>query len=357
MVISENKEAELSMFASLVQKTTTHLNNDASRYPEKYKKLEGIKLEPCVEEVMNFFAKGTPFEGTIKRWGGSKFPDIVAKQYYGVEVKTTTGNHWTTLGNSILESTRVENVEHIFMLFGKLSSPIEFKSRPYHECLADIVVTHYPRYIINMDLPAGETIFDKIGMPYEHLRRLETPTIPVANHYRSQLTEGQSLWWLGDSADEIEAPSPMTITMWNLESRNNHDHLTAEGMVYFPELILSKDIVKYNRFSLWLIIQKGILYPNVRDRFSAGGKTDLRTSSKTYSKLPRIYTTVSRHKKLILHYLKSSELKTLEQYWQRPLDHTESRLKVWIEMVASHGMNDQFQGNLDIFRSIFAEWL
>ncbi len=324
MIISENREAELSSFLLLLEKTNAYLNIDAIESPSKYKRLEGIKLEPHVEEVMNHQARGTPFEGTIKRWGGSKFPDIVAKEYYGVEVKTTTGNHWTSLGNSILESTRIENVEHIFMLFGKLCSPIEFKVRPYHECLSDIVVTHYPRYIIDMNLPKGETIFDKIGMPYEHLRRLESPTIPVANHYRSQLTEGQSLWWLGDSAEEIEAPSPMTITMWNLVSRDQHAHLTAEGMVYFPELILSNEMVKYNRFSLWLIIQKGILYPNVRDRFSAGGRADLRTSTRTYYGLSRIFTTMLNHRELILHYLESVDRKTLEQYWERTILKTES---------------------------------
>jgi hypothetical protein len=37
--------------------------------------------------------------------------------------KTTTKNHWKTTGNSVLEGTRIDSVERIFMLFAKLASP------------------------------------------------------------------------------------------------------------------------------------------------------------------------------------------------------------------------------------------
>ena len=33
---------------------------------------------------------------------------------------------------------RVEDVEHIFILFGKLHKPVEFKTRRYEDCLCDI---------------------------------------------------------------------------------------------------------------------------------------------------------------------------------------------------------------------------
>ena len=82
---------------------------------------------------MSELAVGTPFEDSIELIGGQKFPDIIAKKFYGIEVKTTTQNHWKTTGNSVLESTRVDNVERIFMLFAKLASPIEFRCRPYEE--------------------------------------------------------------------------------------------------------------------------------------------------------------------------------------------------------------------------------
>lgn len=50
------------------------------------------------------------------------------------------------IGGSVAEGTRVEDVEHIFILFGKLHKPVEFRTRRYEECLCDIAVTHSPRY-------------------------------------------------------------------------------------------------------------------------------------------------------------------------------------------------------------------
>lgn len=114
---------------------------------------------------------GQHFENTIELIGGQKFPDIVANKYYGIEVKTTTQNHWKTTGNSVLEGTRVDDVERIYMLFAKLASPIEFRCRPYEEVLSEVVVTHSPRYLIDMNLKVGNTIFDKIKMPYDTLRK------------------------------------------------------------------------------------------------------------------------------------------------------------------------------------------
>jgi hypothetical protein len=105
----------------------------------------------------------------------------------GVEVKTTKQNHWTTTGNSVLESTRVDGIERIFMLFGKMVNPVEFKCRPYEDCLSDVVVTHSPRYLINMNLQAGQTIFDKLDIPYDTLRNNPNPLKPITDYYRQFL--------------------------------------------------------------------------------------------------------------------------------------------------------------------------
>ena len=72
---------------------------------------------------------------------GASFPDIVAKKYYGVEVKSTIKNQWKSIGSSILESTRDQNVERIYLTFGKLGKPVAFRSRPYEQFLSGISVT------------------------------------------------------------------------------------------------------------------------------------------------------------------------------------------------------------------------
>ena len=73
----------------------------------------GNPLEDDVKSALEECAIGTPFENTIEKISGQKFPDIVAAKFYGVEVKSTKENHWTSTGSSILETTRVADVENI----------------------------------------------------------------------------------------------------------------------------------------------------------------------------------------------------------------------------------------------------
>lgn len=137
MIISINSKPELKAFESLMRKTDLFLNEDALKRPEYYKARGGNPLEDDVMHALEECAKGTPFENTIEKISGQKFPDIVAAKYYGIEVKSTKENHWTSTGSSILETTRISDVERIFMTFGKLGgNPIEFLSRPYEECLS-----------------------------------------------------------------------------------------------------------------------------------------------------------------------------------------------------------------------------
>ena len=179
MVVSVNPEPSHNELNLLINSTIDELNAHAMKAPKKMEQLRGNRLEPYVQAVMTDLAVGSKFENSIELIGGQKFPDIVVKKYYGIEVKTTTQNHWKTTGNSVLESTRVGDVERIFMLFGKLGSPIEFRARAYEECLSEVEVTHSPRYLIDMNLEKGKTIFDKINISYDTLRKKQNPIKPI----------------------------------------------------------------------------------------------------------------------------------------------------------------------------------
>src|SRR5699024_11116667 len=122
---------------------------DNSKY---YRSRGGVLLEKDVFDMFVELSIGTVFEDSFVMVSGQRFPDIVAMGYFGVEVKTTKSDNWISTGSSIIESTRVDGVEKIYLLFGKLSRNVEFRSRPYEDCLSDIVVTHSPRYKIDMEL-------------------------------------------------------------------------------------------------------------------------------------------------------------------------------------------------------------
>lgn len=303
MIVSINPKPSLQEFFILMKNTDILLNKDALDRPKYYACRNGNLLEDDVKRALDESAKGTPFEKTIEKISGQSFPDIVAAKFYGVEVKSTKENHWTSTGSSILESSRITDVERIFMTFGKLGgNPIEFLSRPYEECLSGIAVTHMPRYLIDMRLKKGETIFDKMGVSYDKLRTMNNPVGTVSNYYRSQLKPGESLWWAGDAPDEAVSA---TVKLWNKVSAEDKKKYTIYGCVNFTE-IFGGD---YDRYALWLTSQ-GIVDPHIRDQFSAGGQEPMRLSDGTVVKFPGVFRRIKENLDLFIKIMSQKDTKT-----------------------------------------------
>jgi hypothetical protein len=342
MVVSINPEPHKSEFNTLLNSTIDELNKHAKKSPATIEKLKGHKLEPYARDVMTELAIGTPFENSIELIGGQKFPDIVAKKFYGIEVKTTTQNHWKTTGNSIMESTRVEDVERIFMLFGKLGKPIEFKCRAYEECLSEVVVTHSPRYLIDMNLEKGKTIFDKIKTPYDTLRKKKNPVKSITEYYKSKLKPGQDLWWIQDT----ERSSKLVIDIWNNLSQKEKQQTKNRAMIYFPE-VFSNRSDKFARLSIWLVTRESIVCPNVRDLFTAGGKGDYLIKNKTYKDIPRVYIKLFDNIDSVLEYMTNTSSIELSEYWEVK---TTERKKImdWIGLVDYNSKSVQGAKHLNI---------
>lgn len=331
MIISANSEPNRIEFDILLNSTLTELNSQATKLPKLVSTLIGNKLEPYVRDVMTDLAIGTVFENSIELIGGQKFPDIVAKKYYGIEVKTTTQNHWKTTGNSVLESTRVEDVERIFMLFAKLASPIEFRCRPYEACLSEVVVTHSPRYLIDMNLAVGKTIFDKINTPYDELRKKENPLRHVVDYYKSKLKPGEELWWIDQ---ENSQPSNLVIKIWNNLSLKEKQEAKNKSMVYFPELF-SNNNDKFGRLAIWLVTRQGVVCPNVRDLFTAGGKGKFVVKTKVYENIPRIFLTLFENLEFLIETLIQTSAIELSEYWGI-ITTEKKKITDWIDLVSAH---------------------
>ncbi len=326
MVISSNPEPNKLIFQSLLNNTIQTLDVESKKNQKKYLDLLGNKLENVVADVMTEKAMGTPFENSIELISGQKFPDIIANKYYGVEVKTTKQNHWTTTGNSVLESTRVDGIERIFMLFGKMVNPVEFKCRPYEDCLSEVVVTHSPRYLINMDLQAGQTIFDKLDIPYDTLRNYPNPIKPITDYYRQFLKKGEEVWWL----DQEEPKSTgLIIKLWNNLPIDVRKHYMLKSMILFPE-IFSNRPDKFNRLAVWLVNSEGIVCPNIRDVFTAGGQGVIEWKKKQYTGIPQIIVKLSDSIVELKDLLNETDIDTLQKYWDMSI---KNKFDSWIGLV------------------------
>lgn len=331
MIISSNIEPHKELFNYILSTSINTLNAEALKNPSAMKKLAGTYLEQYVTDLMLEQAKGTPFEDTIVCDGGISFPDIIANKYYGVEVKTTVKNHWKTTGNSVLETTRKKDVERIYLLFGKLGDPIEFRYRAYEECLAEVVVTHSPRYLIDMNLAEGATIFNKIKIPYDVLRKRERPLEPLVDYYKSKLKTGEKLWWTG--AEKQEAAS-LIIRAWSNLSNAERKDYRIKGFAFFPE-IFGESLSKFNRFAIWLPTTQGIVCPNVRDNFSAGGKIDLKVGNKTYLGIPKVFGRLYDIREDVRTLVNSQSIEDLSSYWQQNVK-ANKKIDLWLKLVQSY---------------------
>ena len=351
MIISENGKPELTIFQTMMAKTDFLLNDDAAKRENYYEKRSGKPLENDVYWAACEAAKGTPFEGSIQLVSGASFPDIIAHKYYGIEVKSTEKNHWTSTGSSILESTRNADVSRIYLTFGKLGKPVKFLSRPYEECLSGIAVTHYPRYLIDMRLKKGDTIFDKMGISYDELRIMDNPVAPVSKYYKNQLKPGETLWW---AQNETESTIPPTVKIWSVLPMDKQNEFRALAYALCPEILGPGSSKKYNRFALWLVIKQGIVCTNIRDIFSAGGQVNLRTKEGVNYRMPAAFGRIHRYHDLIKNTIYDADVELFKEYWNTP-NINNDRLSQWIELAASAAASPSvsYSTAINVLKAIF----
>jgi len=130
-------------------------------------------------------------------------------------------------------------------------------------------------------LEVGHTIFDKINIPYDILRKKENPIRPIVDYYKSKLNSGEELWWM--DSDDISKHSNIVIRIWNNISTLEKQMFKNRAMIYFPELFGNSND-KFGRFAVWLVNHESVVCPNVRDIFTASGKGSVIINNKKYQK-------------------------------------------------------------------------
>lgn len=308
-------------FSQLMSDTESILNREALENPAKYKRLTSSTLEPCAVEKIKMACVNSPFDANeVTLVSGQRFPDIVAEKYYGIEVKSTKEDHWTSTGSSIVETTRVENVEDIYMLFGKLGGDIpQFKCRPYQDVLYDIAVTHSPRYLINMELEREATIFSKMGTTYDEFRN-SPDSISLARHYyreRAKQQRRQEMpWWI--TSDNIESAHYFNIRLWNSLDLLEKRDLQTKCMILFPEALNpERSHTKYNNTTLWLCSYNQVVNPNIRDMYSAGGQITHVNGEKLKTPVSQVFNVIVEHAddiKAILRHPSREMLLMIKEY-------------------------------------------
>lgn len=320
-------------FAELTQRAKGLLNDKAILDSSFCKKVSPFEVERITESAFKEVCFPPFDDKDIKLVSGHVFPDIIAGNNYGVEVKTSATGGWKSTGSSIVESTRAEDVKKIYMLFANLSGEhAEFECKPYEQCLSGIAVTHSPRYLI--DMKGGETIFDKIDTPYDYFRSMkETEKIALVRQYyiRKARKEGkvEMPWWMGEATQ-------VNLSFYNDQSTAIKEDITTRSLILFPELLYGDNTsIGYKKTALWLCNRYSLLCYNMRDAFSAGGKITSINGKKLPTSYPKIVGKILHYRERIEALLKHPDysiLADIDEYWDFEYDK-DNLYEAWISIV------------------------
>jgi hypothetical protein len=102
-------------------------------------------------------------------------------------------------------------------------------------------------------------------------------------------------------ARDIQALRP-----WTTLTREEKGKIIGESFVRFPEIVGYLEHEKYRRVSAWLALEKGVLYKNVRDLYTAGGRGTIRTRSGTFTDVRHVLMVLANNLQYVASSLRST---------------------------------------------------
>jgi hypothetical protein len=197
------------------------------------------------------------------------FPDIAVSNF-GVEVKFTLNDTWRSVANSVLETNRIESVEKVYLIFGKMGGIPEVKWDDYEKSVIHVRTSHVPRF--EVEIAAEHSLFKLMGITYDAFRVLpmEEKMHYIREYARSRLQKGERLWWLPDNVN-AEHTLPIQARLYTTLPPEEKTKLRAEAVLLCPGIVRSgRAKNKYDDAVLYLLTYHGIICHQARDLFSAG---------------------------------------------------------------------------------------
>lgn len=296
-------------FCSFVEKVCQELAALSASNPRRIAACKtGEDFERCVVEMVQITLGKSGIPAIVHYTpGGHAFPDIVIDfpngEKYGIEVKSSsspTSKSWKINGNSVLGSTK-EDVIDTYVIFGKTAIGNQgFRFKRYEDAVANVAVTHSPRYTIDMDIPPEETFFAKSGLSYKQISEAPEPISLITAYFKSK---GQRAWWLSES-------SPAAIQMFSDLSARERNTLLGYCFAHFPE-VFSSSGNKFSRCAMWLVTEHSVVSSSLRDNFSAGGRFEYCH----FGRVPKIFKTLTECKEFVLEALNNATIEELCGDW------------------------------------------
>jgi hypothetical protein len=202
------------------------------------------------------------------------FPDIAVGEF-GIEVKFTLNDTWRSVGNSVLETNRIESVKHIYIVFGKMDGTPQARWGDYESSVIHVRTSHVPRFEVELppvvdpvhmsldemkEIKFPVSLFETMGISYDEFRHLDMPEKMkyIRKYAKSRLSAGERLWWI---EDDVETHSvPIQVRLYVNLSDDEKVRLRAEAAMLCPSIVKSRGAKgKYDDAVLYLLTYHGVL--------------------------------------------------------------------------------------------------
>lgn len=289
------------------------------------------QFESRVREVLSVLTEHNPSFQIDFNPHPQAFPDIAMGEY-GVEVKFTLNDTWRSIANSVLETQRIEEVKHIYIVFGKMGGIPEVRWGEYEQSVIHVRTSHVPRFEI--ELPSNraavkESLFTQMGIRYDDFRKLEMQEkMKYIRAYARKIHPDGRLWWVEDKEDSDEHTTPVQARLYTNLTPEEKTRLRAEAALLCPSIVKSgRSRNKYDDMVLYLLTYHGVLCHQARDLFSAGSVANPKNDD-----AGGIY--IERALKLIEEDMRQAALRMDDalfvEYWGESVS-PDLRIKRWLE--------------------------
>ncbi|CAG0998636.1 hypothetical protein GPROT1_03676 [Gammaproteobacteria bacterium] len=254
------------------------------------------------------------------------FPDIAVGRF-GVEVKFSLNDTWRSVANSILETNRIESVEKVYLVFGKMGGNPEVRWGDYEQSVIHVRTSHVPRF--EVELFASRSLFELMGITYDDFRALqmEDKMHYIRAYARSRLQKGERLWWLEDTPDS-DHTLPIQARLYTSLTTAERTRLRAEATLLCPNIVDSgRSRSKYDDVVLYLLTYHGVICHQARDLFSAGSVANPKNDDEGGISIERALKLIETE--MVEASLQMEDALFVE-YWGESVQ-PEQRIRRWLE--------------------------
>lgn len=289
------------------------------------------QFENRVREVLADITRDDPYFEIDFNPHPQAFPDIAMGEF-GVEVKFTLNDTWRSIANSVLETQRIDEVKHIYVVFGKMGGTPEVRWREYEQSVIHVRTSHVPRF--EVEIPSErhavkEPLFEQMGIHYDDFRKLDMQDkMKYIRAYARKIHPDGRLWWVEEKEDSDEHTTPIQARLYTNLSTEEKTRLRAEAAILCPSIVKSgRSRNKYDDMVLYLLTYHGVLCHQARDLFSAGSVANPKNDDEG-----GIY--IERALKLIENEMREAALTMSDalfvEYWGESVP-PEQRICRWLE--------------------------